>query len=99
MPEINIYGSAMVFLQCGIYSWWMIPEFNRNHKMFEFKLNITAIIIKPVIATALYVRCYVYLSNYISAILGDGFVEYLAVMCGIGMSAYVFMLFHKCNIG
>ena len=31
-------------------------------------------------------------SNYISAILGDGFV-YLAVMCGIGMSAYVLMLF------
>ena len=31
-------------------------------------------------------------SNCISAILGDGFV-YLAVMCGIGMSAYVLMLF------
>ena len=29
---------------------------------------------------------------HISAILGDGFV-YLAVMCGIGMCAYVLMLF------
>ena len=58
----------------------------------SLKLNITAIIIKPAIATVLMFGVMYISSNYISAILGDGFV-YLAVMCGIGMSAYVLMLF------
>ena len=81
MPEINIYGSAIS--SNAAYILVMI---------LNLKLNITAIIIKPAIATALMFGVMYISSNCISAILGDGFV-YLAVMCGIGMSAYVLMLF------
>ena len=70
----------------------MILNLIAIHKCLSLKLNITAIIIKPAIATALMFGVMYISSNCISAILGDGFV-YLAVMCGIGMCAYVLMLF------
>ena len=70
----------------------MILNLIAIRKCLSLKLNITAIIIKPAIATVLMFGVMYISSNYISAILGDGFV-YLAVMCGIGMSAYVLMLF------
>ena len=90
MPEINIYGSAIS--SNAAYILVMILNLIAIHKCLSLKLNITAIIIKPAIATALMFGVMYISSNYISAILGDGFV-YLAVMCGIGMSAYVLMLF------
>ena len=90
MPKINIYGSAIS--SNAAYILVMILNLIAIHKCLSLKLNITAIIIKPAIATALMFGVMYISSNYISAILGDGFV-YLAVMCGIGMSAYVFMLF------
>ena len=90
MPEINIYGSAIS--SNAAYILVMILNLIAIHKCLSLKLNITAIIIKPAIATALMFGVMYISSNYISAILGDGFV-YLAVMCGIGMGAYVLMLF------
>lgn len=90
MPEINIYGSAIS--SNAAYILVMILNLIAIHKCLSLKLNITAIIIKPAIATALMFGVMYISSNYISTILGDGFV-YLAVMCGIGMSAYVLMLF------
>ena len=90
MPEINIYGSAIS--SNAAYILVMILNLIAIRKCLSLKLNITAIIIKPAIATVLMFGVMYISSNYISAILGDGFV-YLAVMCGIGMSAYVLMLF------
>ena len=90
MPEINIYGSAISSNMA--YILVMILNLIAIRKCLRLKLNITAIIIKPAIATALMFGGMYISSNCISAILGDGFV-YLAVMCGIGMSAYVLMLF------
>ena len=90
MPEINIYGSAIS--SSAAYILVMILNLIAIRKCLSLKLNITAVIIKPAIATALMFGVMYISSNCISAILGDGFV-YLAVMCGIGMSAYVLMLF------
>ena len=90
MPEINIYGSAIS--SNAAYILVMILNLIAIRKCLSLKLNITAIIIKPAIATVLMFGVMYISSNYISAILGDGFV-YLAVMCGIGMGAYVLMLF------
>ena len=90
MPEINIYGSAIS--SNAAYILVMILNLFAIRKCLSLKLNITAIIIMPAIATVLMFGVMYISSNYISAILGDGFV-YLAVMCGIGMGAYVLMLF------
>ena len=58
--------------------------------MFEFKIEYYGNNYKACNSDSTYVRGYVY---FIELYFGDiGFV-YLAVMCGIGMSAYVFMLF------
>ena len=86
MPEINIYGSAISSNMA--YILVMILNLIAIHKCLSLKLNITAIIIKPAIATALMFGGMYISSNCISAIF-----VYLAVMCGIGMSAYVLMLF------
>ena len=60
--------------------------------MFEFKIEYYGNNYKARNSTVLMFGVMYISSNYISAILGDGFV-YLAVMCGIGMGAYVLMLF------
>lgn len=60
--------------------------------MFEFKIEYYGNNYKACNSDSTYVRCYVYFIELYFDDIGDGFV-YLAVMCGIGMSAYVLMLF------
>ncbi len=60
--------------------------------MFEFKIEYYGNNYKARNSDGAYVRCYVHFIELYFGDIGDAFV-YLAVMCGIGMGAYVLMLF------
>lgn len=89
-PEINIYGSAIS--SNVAYVVLMILNLFAIRKKLCLKLDILAIIIKPVTAAVAMLVVMNFLENFLTATFGGGFM-YLAVMCSLGCIVYVAVLF------
>ncbi len=89
IPEINIYGAAIS--ANAAYTAVMILNLFAVRKYLSLKLDIAAIIIKPVLAATVMSFIIYMLRNAFSSLFGG--VVYVALMCTVSCTAYAAVLF------
>lgn len=89
-PEINIYGAAV---SADIaYAVVMCLNLIAIRKCLGLKLNLMAILIKPILSACVMLAVMYFIRGYTFCFTQGG-VFYLAVMCFVGGVGYIMMLF------